>query len=162
MECLVELQPDDAGEVLTLQRAAYVTEAQAYRDPCLPPLLESLDQVSAELAEPEVIGFGWRESNGRLVAAVRVRVGRADPSRVEVCRLAVAPDWQGRQLGSSLLRGIEERLPNEVTELRLFTGEHSAGNLRLYGRLGYIETCRESTPDGYALVHLRKSRTGAS
>ncbi|WP_267313244.1 GNAT family N-acetyltransferase [Allosaccharopolyspora coralli] len=79
-----------------------------------------------------------------------------------MCRLAVAPDWQGRQLASSLLRGIEERLPNEVTELRLFTGEHSAGNLQLYGRLGYTETCRESTLDGYALVHLRKSRTGAS
>lgn len=33
MEFLVELQPDDAGEVLTLQRAAYVTEAQTYGDP---------------------------------------------------------------------------------------------------------------------------------
>ena len=32
----------DAGELLTLQRAAYVTTAQLYRDPFLPPLLETL------------------------------------------------------------------------------------------------------------------------
>ena len=31
----------DAGEVLTLQRAAYVSEAQLHGDPFLPPLVES-------------------------------------------------------------------------------------------------------------------------
>jgi hypothetical protein len=36
-----------------------------------------------------------------------------------------------------LLLSAEERLPRGVTLLRLFTGEHSAGPLRLYRRLGY-------------------------
>ncbi|MER6582469.1 hypothetical protein ABT267_42790, partial [Nonomuraea sp. NPDC001023] len=35
----------DAGEILTLQRAAYVSEAQLYGDPYIPPLVESLEQV---------------------------------------------------------------------------------------------------------------------
>ena len=50
-------------------------------------------------------------------------------------------------------------LPVTVTELRLFTGEHSAGNLRLYVRLGYRESRRQPTPAGYRLVHLAKDRT---
>ncbi|MDT7552926.1 MAG: hypothetical protein QOI16_1462, partial [Pseudonocardiales bacterium] len=32
------LRPSDAGEVLTVQRAAYVTEAQRYAAPHIPPL----------------------------------------------------------------------------------------------------------------------------
>ncbi len=46
----------------------------------------------------------------------------------------------------------------ECAELRLFTGERSEGNLRLYERLGYSETRRETTPGGYALVHFTKYR----
>ena len=45
-----------------------------------------------------------------------------------------------------------------MAALRLFTGEHSAGNLRLYARLGYRESCRRLTPAGYRLVHLTKNR----
>ncbi len=48
-----------------------------------------------------------------------------------------------------------------MTELRLFTGEHSAGNLRLYARLGYRESGRQPTPGGYQLVHLAKRRAAS-
>lgn len=41
----------DAGEILTVQRAAYLTEAQHYADPFLPPLTE-LDEVRAVLTGP--------------------------------------------------------------------------------------------------------------
>jgi hypothetical protein len=44
-----------------------------------------------------------------------------------------------------------------VTELRLFTGEHSAANLHLYERLGYRETHRERAPAGdHGLVFLSR------
>ena len=55
VESLVRLGAEDAGEVLTLQRAAYVTEAQAHDDLNLPPLRQSLAEVAAELADPEVL-----------------------------------------------------------------------------------------------------------
>lgn len=74
----------------------------------------------------------------------------------ELGRLIVAPDRQGRGLGSRLLGLTESRLPATVTDLRLFTGEFSTGNLRLYERFGYKETHRTPTPAGYALVHLSK------
>lgn len=162
MEHLVTLGRDDAGEVLTLQRAAYVTEAQAHGDLDLPPLRESLTEVAAELGRPGVLAVGWRDDTGRLLAAVRASLSPADGGTAQIGRLAVVPDRQGQGLGTRLLEAVEHRLPAPVSELRLFTGEHSAANLRLYRRLGYRETHRVQIPAGYALVHLRKERTPGS
>lgn len=73
--CLIDA---DAGELLTLQRAAYVTEAQAHDDPYLPPLTESLAQVRAALADPSTTTLGVRDGGGRLVASIRI--GQRDTS----------------------------------------------------------------------------------
>jgi GNAT superfamily N-acetyltransferase len=143
----------DAGELLTLQRAAFVPEARAHHTLDLPPLLETFDQVHTVLRDPACLAWGFR-AHGRLVAAVRIRVAGAVG---EVGRLVVAPDQQGQGLGSMLLLAAEERLPRGVTLLRLFTGEYSTGPLRMYPRLGYHETHR--SPEGdYQLVHFEKAR----
>jgi hypothetical protein len=39
----------DVGEILTLQRAAYVSEAQLYDDAHLPALVQSFDDLAVEL-----------------------------------------------------------------------------------------------------------------
>jgi len=156
MESVVRLTVGAAGELLTLQRAAYVTEAQAHHDLDLPPLTQSFGELSSELSEPGVTAVGLRDEADRLVAAVRFRVSSVEPNVAELGRLVVAPDVQGRGLGSRLLTIVEEHLPASVTDIRLFTGERSLGNLRLYARFGYEETHRTPTPGGYALVHLAK------
>ncbi len=114
MESLVRLGAEDAGEVLTLQRAAYVTEAQAHADLNLPPLRQSLTEVAAELADPEVLALGWRNPSGRLVAAVRARVTTDDSWVAEIGRLTVVPDQQGQRLGTRLLAAVEAQLPDTV------------------------------------------------
>lgn len=155
---LMRLGLHDAGEVLTLQRAAYVSEAQAHADPDLPPLRQSLAMLQAELADPSVLALGCRDADGRLLAAARVQVDPGHPAVAEIGRLTVVPDRQREGLGSLLLAAIEDAMPATVTELRLFTGERSKENLRLYIRHGYLEDNREPTAAGYALVHLRKRR----
>lgn len=144
------LEVADAGEVLTLQRAAYVTEARAHDDWDLPPLLETLEETRAALAG---LSWGIRE-HGRLVASVRLTVS----GEVGVIgRLVVAPDRQGCGLGGGLLAAVEAAAPSPVTLFRLFTGSKSAGPLRLYTKHGYRETHR--TPENnHELVHLEKPR----
>ncbi|WP_051137665.1 GNAT family N-acetyltransferase [Amycolatopsis alba] len=150
---LLRLEPVDAGEVLTLQRAAYVPEARAHRDIDIPPLLETFEQTKEALGDPACFAWGVRES-GRLVASVRIVV---DGGAGLVGRLIVAPDRQGQGLGSSLLLAAEAATPSSVTVFRLFTGERSAGPLRMYRKLGYVETHR--TPEEhYELVHFEKPR----
>ena len=148
----------DAGEILTLQRAAYVTEAQLHDDLQMPALTQSLAELEAELAEPACAAFGLRE-NGRLVASLRVT--RLEPSAVEFRRIAVAPDRQGQGLGTALLLATETSLPAEVSSVRLYTGEHSTANQRLYRRLGFEVTERTSIGP-YHLVHMAKQRRASS
>jgi hypothetical protein len=57
MRLLVRLGTDDADEVLTSQRAADVTEAQAQDDLNLPPLRQDLAALIAELGEGSARNF---------------------------------------------------------------------------------------------------------
>jgi GNAT superfamily N-acetyltransferase len=140
---------DDAGELLTLQRAAFVTEAQLYDDPRLPALVETLDQLRAALGLALTARMG-----PRLVGSVRARV--AD-GVLHVGRLVVAPDQQGRGIGAALLAAVERAAGPEVHTAALFTGSRSAGNLRLYARAGYVEQRREPVDELLTFVHLAKS-----
>ena len=84
------LTPDDCGEVLTLQRAPYVTEAQVYGDPWLPALVQTAEELRAELATGRALGV---RIAGRLVGAVRTR---EDGHLLHVNRLTVTPDQPQR------------------------------------------------------------------
>lgn len=145
------IRPDDAGEVLTLQRAAFVQEAQIYGTPQLPPLTQTLDELEAELVE----NLGCVAVDGtRIVGAVRAR---RDGELLLVGRLTIAPDQQGRGIGTRLLAAVEERgAALGATEAELFTGSLSEANLRLYLREGYVETQRVPGDDGIEQVFLRK------
>lgn len=150
---VVELTITDAGELLTLQRAAYVTEAQLHDDVSLPALTQSLLDLLTELSNSAVHAWGIRVG-GRLVASMRIRVDR---DVAEVMRLVVAPDMQGRGMGTRLLAAVDSVIPENVTRVELFTGERSVANIRLYERMGYREIRRRDTGP-YDLVYLARYR----
>jgi ribosomal protein S18 acetylase RimI-like enzyme len=135
------LGPDDAGEILTLQRAAYVGESMLY-DQFLPPLFETLEEIRAVLGGDGTTVLGIRD-HGRLIGTARVKRDG------EIGRVAVAPDRQQEGLGSRLLR---EAIARGGTWL--FTGDRSEGNLRLYRKHGFVETRREPAP-GHTLIYLK-------
>jgi GNAT superfamily N-acetyltransferase len=139
--------PADAGEILTLQRAAFAVEAQRYRDPFMPPLVESQESVLAAVVAGEVLVL---RVDGRLVGAIRRRLVDGE---LRIGRLVVAPDQQGRGYGALLLAAAEE-VPGAQSAV-LFTGSLSEANLGLYLRRGYVEFARTSD-GGVELVHLRK------
>lgn len=142
------IRVEDAGEVLTIQRAAFVSEAQIYGGADSAPLTQTLEQLEAELAD----GGGWvaRRAN-RLVGALRCR--EADGVLL-IGRIAIAPDVQGEGIGRRLLAAAESHTAASVAEL--FTGSLSEANLRLYRSCGYEETERIDQGDGTAQVFLRK------
>lgn len=145
---------EDAGPLLVVQRSAYLSEAQAYGEPFMPPLVETLDEVRAAIAAGGVL---VARLGPRLVGSVRWQV------RDGVChvgKLSVATDLQGRGIGSALLTTVEESTP-DVDAYTLFTGAASPYNIRLYRRHGYEETHTERFSDKVTLVHMTKPATPA-
>lgn len=140
--------PDDAGEILTVQRAAFVSEAIVYGNADMPPLTQSLEQLRAELSA----GTGWvARAGARVVGAIRVQ-DTAD--LLLIGRIAVAPDMQGAGVGRALLAAAESE--SSAPHAELFTGSLSEANLRLYQDCGYRITQRVDQDDGTQQIFLRK------
>ncbi|KRC37704.1 GNAT family N-acetyltransferase [Oerskovia turbata] len=142
---------EHAGELLTLRRAAFVTEAQLYGDPNIPPLTQTLAELKTDLATPGVITLGaWQ--GPRLVGSVRVEI---EGGKATLGRLAVAPDLQGRGIGTQMLFAVLPHLPEETTEIWVFTGKDSKQNLELYTRHGYEEQYDKAAGD-LTYTYLRR------
>lgn len=129
------VRPDDAGELLTLQLAAWVREGREAQRIDIPPLLENLDEVTAQVDDPALTIWIYRDPTGRLIATVRTSL--LSPATAFLGRLGVVPDRAGQGLGGAMLRLAETRLPATVTRMELVTGARSLSNHRFYQRRGY-------------------------
>lgn len=139
----------DAAAILELQRAAYRSEAELYNDFNIPPLRESLEELSSLFASHV---FFKAVVNGMIAGSVRAR---SDGTTCFIGRLIVAPAYQRRGVGSRLMEVIESRFP-AVERFELFTGHKSEFNLRFYEKRGYREFMREPASDRLTLVFMEK------
>jgi len=152
MELLIERATiADAETILTLQKLAYQSEARLYKNDSLPPLTESLDDLTS-LFQTHI--FLVARSGGEVVGSVRAITKEG---RCQVGRLMVHPTHQRKGLGARLLAAIEDAFP-EASTYELFTGNLSEGNLRLYRSIGYREFKREPVPP-HELVFLEKTNS---
>lgn len=137
--------PEDAAELLVLQRCCWVEEALANDTLDIAALHESLDDVRAWLDE-------WAtwcvRVAGRLVGAVRAR---QEGSTWDIGRLMVAPDLAGQGLGGWLLRLAEAHAPEDVESITLFTGARSTRNIAMYEHAGFRRSLAPAPPDAVRL-----------
>ena len=141
----------DAPAVLALQKLAYESEARLYDDWSLPPLTQTLPSLQDELTTSTCLKA---MQGDRLVGSVRARESEG---RCRIGRLVVDPQFQGRGVGTMLLRHIEGAFP-AARAFELFTGSRSEGNLRLYERLGYRRTREKVLSPSVSLIFLEKPR----
>lgn len=142
---LLRADPADAGELLTLQRAAYLSEARLHNDFDLPPLTETVAEIAAACAAGTVL----KAVRGtRIVGAVRATV---HDRTCRIGRLAVVPDLRGEGLGRILIEAAEARHAAEIDRFELFTGPKSAHNVAVYEHLGY-----HRIPSPTPLIYLEK------
>ena len=149
---IAEAQPDDAGELLTLQRAAFLHDAQLYGDPFLPSLVQTVDDLRAEILARDRIVIVAR-IGARVVGSVRShQIDRT----AHITRLMTAPDLEGHGIGGRLLADIEQRLMAQVDRFQLGTGAESTDNIAMYARRGYVECERRTDPAGIVIVMMTK------
>jgi ribosomal protein S18 acetylase RimI-like enzyme len=139
----------DAAVILELQKLAYESEARLYEDWSIPPLMQTLDGIRKEF---ETQTFLKADLGGSLVGSVRAAY---ENNVCAIGRLIVHPSHQGQSIGTRLMQAIEDAFPR-AERFELFTGERSAGNIRLYVRLGYRIVRSERLSPAVTLVHMEK------
>ncbi|MFL6108751.1 MAG: tRNA (guanosine(37)-N1)-methyltransferase TrmD [Marmoricola sp.] len=149
------VQPSDAGEIFTLQRACWVQEQEANPGVRIHALEEDLDAVRRWIGTDTVLVL---RSAGRLVGAVRARLHQdaEGAGTWDIGRLMVAPDLQGSGLGRRLLEAIEAAAPESASTFELFTGAGSERNQKMYKKAGY--RFRGELADEPGAVRLTKKR----
>ena len=144
-------RPEDAGELMTVQRAAFLIEGELNDSFTLPPLTETLDEVRKAIESDTVVLVA--RLGHRIVGSVR---GIAADGTGHVGRLSVAPDMHGRGIGRDLMAAVEAALAGQVTRYELFTGATSENNLRMYRRLGYHDIGWRPAAAAPGLAYLEK------
>ena len=145
---------DDVPEIVALQKLAFQKEAERTGDWQMPAQTQTIDDLASEF--PNLRLFVIRDG-GRIIATGRAKL---DGKTVRMGRLAVAPDWQGRGLGTRLLCALEASFPDS-DRLEIFTSDVSLDNIRLYERLGYHEFARKKVKTLATLVYMEKRRNAS-
>ena len=143
---------DDAGEALTLQRAAFVSEGALYDTVRIPPLMDTFDDLLRELATITIMGAF---DGPRMIGSARLTLEGAVGW---ISRVAVAPDQQGRGVGSNLLREVERLAPASVRRFQLAAAGRSGANIAMYEHLGYAVFERDRDGVGTEMVLMGKDR----
>jgi ribosomal protein S18 acetylase RimI-like enzyme len=141
--------PEDAVEILTLQKLAYQSEAQLNDDWSIPPLTQTLSGIRAEF-ETKVFLKAVRAD--RIIGSVRASLSSGTCA---IGRLIVHPDYQGKGIGTRLMEKIETVFCH-AKRFELFTGKKSLRNIRFYRRLGYRECREEDLSPKVRLVFMEK------
>ena len=139
----------DAEEILELQKAAFLGQAQIYNNFRLPPLVQTIESIKQEFASKS---FLKAIHNNQIIASVKFQ---QSGNIVHIDRLIVHPTFQNQGVGTCLMRTLEDKFPNGAT-FQLFTGEKSNRNVHLYTKLGYQVLRKETTEQGIMLAHMEK------
>lgn len=154
----------DAGELLTVSLAAFVTEGRSLGQVDIPPLRDTLADVRAAIAAGTVLVARDLDPDppGRLVGGVRLEP-RPDAGGGYLGRLAVAPDRRGEGIGAALIGAVLAAATGRFAHVDLTTPRSRPGNVALYARRGWAElpagpgTSRPAVDDvGVELVWMRR------
>lgn len=152
---IIQAIPEDAIEILALQKLAYQSEAKIYNDWTIPPLLQTVEEIRDEF---NTHVFLKALSERLIVGSVRARMMG---TTCHIGRLIVHPKWQNQGIGTRMMNEAE-MMHRDAARFELFTGSQSALNLHLYHKLGYREFRRELLSSQVELVYLEKTAPNSS
>jgi len=143
---------NDATEILSLQKRAYVQEVELNnKNFNIPPMLQDIESMIDDFKNNTIL----KAKSGELIVG-SVRANKID-NTCYIGRLIVEPIFQKKGIGKKLLEEIENHFP-DASVYELFTGVKSIRNREFYKNAGYIETEEYNAPDGTRLIRLRKGK----
>lgn len=140
----------DLQEILQLQYLAYQSEADLFGSRDIPPLKQTLDEVTEEFSGGIILKM--TDDMGNIIGSVRAK---ESGGTVYIGKLMVHPDYRRKGFGTKLLSEIEQCFPGRRYEL--FTSTRSLDNIRLYQKLGYAVFDRKAVNDELEFVYMEKT-----
>lgn len=139
----------DLDKILTLQHLAYQSEAKLLNNYSIQPLTQTLEEVEREFET----GTFYQVVNEKeeLIGSVR---GFVDKETLYIGKLIVHPEYQGRGIGTALLKEIEA--DNSGLRQELFTSDKSLKNIRLYERIGFVQFKTKPLTEDLNLIFMEK------
>jgi GNAT superfamily N-acetyltransferase len=143
----------DAAAMHALQQLAFEEEGRRSGTRDIPPLTEDVTSIARHI-EDEVALVAVR--NHELIGSVR---GVSSEHGYVIRALIVHPSFQGKGLGSELLKALEATLPTP-TRVDLTTNTLMEGNVPFYEKHGYKVQGRTTPFPGIVLAHMSKHLAG--
>ena len=139
----------DADEILTLQKKAFLSEAELTKDLTIPPLTQTVEEIRADFGRQV---FFKAVKAGRIIGSVR---GHIEDGTCFIGRLIVHPDHWNLGIGKRLMRSIEAHF-GACGRYEVFTGEKSERNIVFYMKRGYRIFRAHPISDRTNLVFMEK------
>lgn len=155
MFTIVPAVSTNAEIIHEIQMRAFAEEGRLSDNAQIPPLTEPVAAIDLHIRTQTVL---VARDGERIVGSAR---GIVDGAICTIRGVSVAPDYQGRGIGATLLRGVEQAHPT-VGQFVLTTNTLVPGNVAFYERHGYHVTELTRYTDKIVLAQMVKSVKAAN
>jgi GNAT superfamily N-acetyltransferase len=146
---IVQAEIGDAKEILDLQKIAYQSEAELYKNYTIPPLTQTLEEIRTDFEKQT---FFKALIEGKIIGSVRAFM---EEESCFIGRLIVHPDFQNRGVGTKLMNAIENYF-SKTKRFELFTGHRSEKNISFYQKSGYQTFRTQPINRDLSLLYMEK------
>jgi ribosomal protein S18 acetylase RimI-like enzyme len=130
---IIKADKADLKAILELQYSAYQSEARLVNDFSLPPLTQTLKNITEDFNSGIILKAVEEDNLNEIIGSVR---GRFSDGTLYIGRLMVNPSHQNQGIGTALLSAVESFYPHMRYEL--FTSDKSNKNLSLYIKPSWV------------------------
>jgi ribosomal protein S18 acetylase RimI-like enzyme len=153
MDAVIEkASRDDLQDILMLQRLAYQKEAGRYNDYTIPPLTQTIEEITEEYGASLFLKL---VAGDTIIGSIR---GKKEGDTCHVGRLMVHPEFQGKGFGKRLVQRLEAEFAADsaIVRFELFTGELSHDNISLYKSMNYSIYKKVPYDSDKSMVYMEK------
>ncbi|OGO77965.1 MAG: hypothetical protein A2Y23_04445 [Clostridiales bacterium GWB2_37_7] len=138
---------ETAKEIVKLQKASYIIEAELINFMQIPPLLEDPEDIIS--SQETYYGYYVGQDLAGIISY------NIENDVLDICKVAVHPDFFKRGIATQLLKRMDEK---GIKKIIVSTGAKNSPAIRLYTSLGFTKTQESEVVKGLFIAHFEKIR----
>jgi ribosomal protein S18 acetylase RimI-like enzyme len=135
-----------AEQIIKLQKASYIVEAELIGFMQIPPLLELSEDILN--SKETYYGYFVGQDLGGMISYI------IEKDVLDICKVAVHPDFFKRGVATRLIRFVEQT--EGIKRIIVSTGLKNDPAVKLYTTLGFVETRVFEVEQGVHIINFEK------